>query len=328
MGCGTRRVTVPRSDVLTLLDLARLIRARQPKLFDYHLSLRDPAKVTAATQGEFLWVSSLIPAARHCTSLLMPLVRSTDKDRLVAAYDLYHDPRPFASFTVKELLEYREAQGFKAWPVYSIKKKESPFVVGADLLRQTIASSQLEERAVLDLERMRSHLRVLRSNPQLKRRLYEAWKHLEDARRISTDDVDLALYDGFVSHSDYRTLEQARRHDPALSDLKRLADRRLPELHFRFRARNYPETLTSNEMHRWTTHCHQRHLTAGFGRSNRYGPVLCRNHEPADPGTSPQCALGRSGGIRQRRTRSIDRRRGLIDCWTFVPNKVGQWGSP
>jgi exodeoxyribonuclease-1 len=67
-------------------------------------------------------------------------------------------------------------------------------------------------------------------------------------------DPELMLYrGGFLSDSDRRLLEHAHRLQPAELAKRNwdFQDRRLPELLFRFRARNFPDTLTASERARW-----------------------------------------------------------------------------
>jgi exodeoxyribonuclease-1 len=45
-------------------------------------------------------------------------------------------------------------------------------------------------------------------------------------------------------------------------------DERLPELLFRYRARNFPETLSDEENARWTLFCQQRLTDAQWGAPN------------------------------------------------------------
>jgi exodeoxyribonuclease-1 len=75
-----------------------------------------------------------------------------------------------------------------------------------------------------------------------------------ESRRPEDTDPDLMLYSGgFLSDSDRRALERLRRLSPeALAqEHPRLANPRLPEMIFRYRARNWPETLTLKEREDW-----------------------------------------------------------------------------
>ncbi len=71
-----------------------------------------------------------------------------------------------------------------------------------------------------------------------------------------TDDVDTQLYNGFFSDADRATIKIIQQTEsqnlPAL-DLT-FQDPRLEALLFRFRARNYPNTLNDSEQQRWLQH--------------------------------------------------------------------------
>jgi exodeoxyribonuclease-1 len=73
-------------------------------------------------------------------------------------------------------------------------------------------------------------------------------------------DVDEDLYGGFVGNEDRRTLQRLRSLSPqALADKRpAFADPRLDELLFRYRARNFPETLHGAELAQWQAHCVDR----------------------------------------------------------------------
>jgi exodeoxyribonuclease-1 len=90
----------------------------------------------------------------------------------------------------------------------------------------------------------------LHANKEFAQRVVRAY----GSRQFShTKDVDLALYDGFLNDADRRKLVRIRDSSP--QDLARdnfgFEDARLPDLLFRYRARNWPETLSEEEARRW-----------------------------------------------------------------------------
>ena len=81
-----------------------------------------------------------------------------------------------------------------------------------------------------------------------------------------TPDVDEDLYGGFIGNEDRRSLTRLRGLSPSQLADKRpaFADKRLDELLFRYRARNFPATLTDAERTQWLEHCaHRLHDGAG-----------------------------------------------------------------
>ncbi len=76
-----------------------------------------------------------------------------------------------------------------------------------------------------------------------------------------SDDPDLALYSGgFFDDSDKKQFVRIRKS--SAEQLSRtdfhFIDSRLPEMLFRYRARNFPHSLTAEEQTRWQMHCRQR----------------------------------------------------------------------
>ena len=74
------------------------------------------------------------------------------------------------------------------------------------------------------------------------------------------------MYGGFINNDDRRTLQRLRelRGDQLASKRPAFNDDRLDELFFRYRARNFADTLTDEELARWLQHRADRlHQGAG-----------------------------------------------------------------
>src|SRR5581483_1956799 len=84
------------SDVMACIQLARLIRKKQPKLFDYLLDLRDKAQVAALAAGgkPFVYTSGSYPSQFEKTTVVMTVV-GDQKSREVLAYDIQQDPTAY-----------------------------------------------------------------------------------------------------------------------------------------------------------------------------------------------------------------------------------------
>ena len=115
------------------------------------------------------------------------------------------------------------------------------------------------ERLGIDREHCQEQLRILSQVPDLERRVQQLWPQREEGGQA--DDPELSLYGGgFLDDRDLRLLEQARGAPPEhlgqqSFDFK---DPRLVELLFRWRARNFPETLDEEELQRWEEYRYRR----------------------------------------------------------------------
>ena len=119
------------------------------------------------------------------------------------------------------------------------------------------------------------------------------------------------LYDGFLGDRDRRLCEQVRLSDPEQlgKDAWPFDDERLPELLFRYRARNFPATLSEQEHERWQLFCQQRLTDPAFGapltlsQFNEAVEGLARSATPAQLKLLEQW---------QRYAQDVSRRVGLV----------------
>ncbi|MBN4065578.1 exodeoxyribonuclease I, partial [Desulfocapsa sp. AH-315-G09] len=95
------------SDVHATISLARLVRDRHPKLYDYLFDMRDKRKVAGSLnlreQQTVLHVSSMFPAKTGCISPVIPLAPHPTNKNGIIIFDLRHDPEALLSLDVEEI---------------------------------------------------------------------------------------------------------------------------------------------------------------------------------------------------------------------------------
>ncbi len=262
------------SDVRATIALASLIRSRQPKLFDFALRLHKKDQVAAelglpttrATARPFLHVSGMFPAERGCLAVMWPLAAHPTNRNELLAWDLAHDPAELPLLdvaTLRQRLFTRAAdlpEGVSRLPLKSIHLNKSPMVVGN--LRTLVPA--MAQRWQVDLETAGRHAAIAAALPDMSAIWPEVFK-----RPAGDDppDVDQDLYGGFVGNADRRRLDQLRSLSGAELAHARTGfdDGRLEELVFRYRARNFPETLAPEEQQRWEAHRSARLLDGEGG---------------------------------------------------------------
>jgi exodeoxyribonuclease-1 len=262
------------ADVRATLALARLVKRAQPKLWDFCLALRRKDAVigqieSAQRQGRpFLHVSGRYPVERGCLALVWPLApHPTNRNELIV-WDLAEDPAVLGRLNAAEVRQRMFTRsddlpdGVDRLPIKTIHLNRAPVVI-ANL--KTL-SPAMADRWGLDLARGLAHADVAaRIAPKLAGLWPEVFERPADEPR---PDVDEDLYGGFVSNGDRRTLQRLRTLAPDQLAGKRpeFADPRLPELLFRYRARNFPDTLSQTEREQWRQHCAARLLDGAGGR--------------------------------------------------------------
>ncbi|MBD2858705.1 exodeoxyribonuclease I [Spongiibacter sp. KMU-158] len=257
------------SDVYATIDLAKLIKSRKGKLWDYALGLRNKRQVAQLLDTEaqvpVLHVSGRLPAARFCSALMMPLALHPQNRNSVICYDLSADPQPLIDGDVDEIMRrvFSSAADLGDTPRIPLKEihiNRSPMVATSKLLDEHSA-----ERLQIDLPQARQYWQQLRNAAGLTEKLQKVFSQREFA---GSTDPDSQLYGGFIGDADKRLMDELREASPSElgSDYFRFQDQRLPELLWRYRARNFPESLNPAEMKKWMGFCRSRLREPSDGR--------------------------------------------------------------
>jgi len=274
------------SDVRATLGMARLLKARQPRLWDFCLKLRDKNAVRdeIGIGRPFVHLSGRYPVERGCLAVVWPLAPHPANRNELIVWDLAQDPRQLEGLdadALRERLFVREdelPEGVQRLPIKTIHLNKSPIVVAGKGMMKAAA-----ERWGIDLTAVQRHaVEAARIAPAIASR----WAAVFARPPVAEVDVDEDLYGGFVPDEDRRTLQRLRGLTPQALAQRRPAfvDGRLPELLLRYRARNFPETLADDERQRWHQHCAARlHDGAGGALTlARYAEIIDRLAEDAD----------------------------------------------
>ncbi len=260
------------ADVHATIAMARLIRERQPRLFHFAFNNRDKRKL--ATQlnvraaNPVLHVSARYPARLGCLAAVVPLAMHPVNRNGVIVYDLRSDPSPLLQMSAEEIrtrLYTATAdlpEGAERIPLKVVHLNRSPVIVPMGTL-----SEAARERWAMDADAERRHREALLQTPGLAEKVAEVFG--EGAAFPPQSDPDRDLYGGFLSDDDRRRCEQVRRTPPEqLGELQPGFDAsKLDELLFRYRARNWPHTLSHDERVRWEEFRWARLTEPGAGGS-------------------------------------------------------------
>lgn len=244
------------ADVRATIAMARLVRQAQPKLYDYIYGLREKKRVQAEidlqTHKPILHVSGMYPAEQGRLALVMPICRHPTNNNGVIVYDLRSDPADWLDLSAEAIRERVFTasadlpEGQQRIPLKTLHANRCPVVVSPSVL----PAEKAEEYAI-DLDRCRKHWDILMARQDLPAKLH---KVLRDAEQAKETDPDFMIYSGGFFTDKDKSLMQTLRATPA-RDLGRIdlpfQDPRLQEMLFRYRARNYPETLNEQDLKRW-----------------------------------------------------------------------------
>lgn len=259
------------SDVYATIALAKLIKEKQPKLFDWAFhkrrkqSLLPLVNEALVNLTPLVHVSGLYGAAQGYCRWILPLGFHPEQPNQLIAWRLDSDPSLWHPQSVEELLTKLYSKGLtpdERPGLVRIAINQSPFLAPP----QTLTEARALEFGQ-DPNKMETHANWLRNAPDARQFFIDCMAQPQTAEDTAEVDVDLALYSGgLISRQSQTHMGMIRTMDPMqLSALPfEFDDPRFKELLFRYRARNYPQTLTQTELETWRQHCKER-LEFGTG---------------------------------------------------------------
>ncbi|WP_137939638.1 exodeoxyribonuclease I [Chitinivorax sp. B] len=242
------------SDVLATIAMARLVKQQQPRLYDYVYKLRDKRKVgdliDLQERRPLLHVSGMYATDYGCLALVAPIaIHPTNKNEVIV-FDLRADPTPLFELDVDDIRKrlFTKADelpaGTARLPLKTIHLNKCPVVAAAKLLEPSLA-----EHWQIDRDQCEQHWRMLRQW-DLSEKLATVFNRPEHE---PINDPDRMIYSGFFGAKDKSLISRVRTSSP--TELARhrfdFEDKRLPEMLFRYRARNFRDTLSSSEAEQW-----------------------------------------------------------------------------
>lgn len=251
------------SDVEALIAVTKLIKNKQPQLYDYLLKMRDKNEikklVNLDNKQPFVYSSGKYESSYNKTTVAFPLTSGKNNNLIV--YDLRYDPSPFLNMSPKDLAkrffatwEEKQADNFEKLPVKELQYNRAPAVAPMGVLSQNDGWKKIS----LDEATITKHKSILLSTPEFAENIRSLFENREEFKKSL--DPEGQLYDGFVPDIDKIRVEAIRN-----ADAKKLADfhpdfvdERLSPLLLHYKARNFPSSLSEGETVMWEAWRSQR----------------------------------------------------------------------
>ena len=255
-------------DVEATIGLARLLKAAQPRLWNYALGRRIRGNVAALLTplGRKLCVhvSQRYSNERFCAAPVVSVAMHPEIRNRVVVADLSRDIDMLLDGDVVELkrrifgtdLTDEEERA----PIKEVVLNRCPFVAPIEVVRAADA-----ERLGFDFETIEKRRRALAGVPDLATRIGSAYRREPSAS--ADEDAEFALFDGFIDDADKAAMDslQAALATGGPWPAFRSEDARLETLALRLKARLRPAELDVREAAAWQDHV-RGCLEAGFGR--------------------------------------------------------------
>ena len=249
------------SDVDGLIDVARLLKEKQPQIFDYLFKIRSKNEVQKLVNLEnpkpFVYTSGRFKVKFEKTTVAFPIAPA--KNQNVIVWDLRFSPEKFIDWSEDQILENitadfetRSSDDFEPIAAKILQYNKCPAVAPMGVLTE-----ENRQRLKIDLAEIQKNLDVLRKNPHFAENLRSAFERrsevFQDKSSAEKPAPEARLFEGFVSKSDDIKIEAVRNStDRELADFHPdFADERLTDLLLHYKARNFPKSLSSQEKELW-----------------------------------------------------------------------------
>ncbi|MGH7234533.1 MAG: exodeoxyribonuclease I [Candidatus Saccharimonadales bacterium] len=268
------------SDVEATIELAKLIKQKQPSLYDYLFSVRlkDKAAKLVNSRQPFIYTSSHYPSTNLHTTLAVKVADNLSAPNSVLVYDLRFDPKPWLNLSPAELADawrFTKERNFKEnppLPIKTLRTNRCPAIAPAETIGSDPATLK---RLSLDLKQVEKHLKQLNDagSLQFANRLNQALEILnaeQSERYLSRKPrPDAQLYDGFYNDNDRKLLrvlhEKGENAERVRSLREKFSDHRLSQLCSFYLSRNYKRELTAKEREGWEKYLNRYLLEGGDG---------------------------------------------------------------
>lgn len=247
------------ADVYATIELAKLIKQKQPKLFNFLNQNRAKNKVS-----ELLKLGSFQPvvhisgqyAPQNYLAVVLPICQHPTNNNGIIVYDLSVNTDSLLTSSIAEIQEniFRKlAEGMTRIPLKTIHINRCPVIAPMSVL-----TPDTIKRLNLNLSLYQNNAEQLKQAKGLTEKISAVFKTPLDNKNT---DPDLAIYSGgFFDATDKKTINTIRTLTPEklANSVFKFNDARLPELLFRYRARNYFNTLSNEEKQHWLLFCQHR----------------------------------------------------------------------
>ncbi len=244
------------ADVIATIEMAKLVKEKQPKLFAYVYGLRLKREVQklldVRSRKPVLHVSTMYAAELGRLALVMPICQHPVNKNAVIVYDLRNDPGLWKDLSVEEIRRKiftprdQLAEGEQRIALTTIAVNKCPVLSSVSVLEDKLA-----RQYSIDMDLCREHWAMIQHDPVLLNKIVQVFS--EETSMVEADPDFMIYNGGFFSDHDKDLMAMIR--SVKTEDLARLdlpfRDQRLHEMYFRYRARNFRETLSEEELLRW-----------------------------------------------------------------------------
>lgn len=229
-------------DVYATINIARLIKSKQPQLWDYAINHRQKVQVSSVIkileQEPFLYTCPLFANEKGCTRPLLPLFMK-DKSSDIYCFDL-----------TMPIPENPSLSDYQNSGIVKVSINKCPFVASLKVL-DAASEKRLGYTKAWVINKAQEVKRLGVFNKEKLLGTIEPFVN-------EVQDPDVSIYSSMVSDPDKAQLSKIKKLSPEAmlkSGEHLFDDDKYHKLLWRYVARNYPKALSPEDLAKWKNFC-------------------------------------------------------------------------
>lgn len=250
------------SDVYATIAIAKLIKQKQPKLFEYFFNNRRAKSligmIDLTNLTPLVHVSGMFGAARSNCSIIAPICYQPANKNALICVDLMGDFNPLIELPATEIqkklytatadLTENEAR----IPLKSIHLNKCPILADIKTLPKNRQSLDINQEKY-----SRNHELLVTHRSMITQKVLAIFN---TSHTYPEAEAEGRLYEGFLTPQDAINVAKLRILPPAqlANHGFYFEDSRIEDLIFLYRAKHFPDSLSASELHQWQSLCQVR----------------------------------------------------------------------
>lgn len=249
------------SDVNACIELMKLLKDKKQKILDFLFFYKTKKNILFLIKNtkinSFVYVSSFFGSEKKFMSIISIIFFHPENRNIIIFFDLSKNFSILLNFLKNVKMDKWTLEVFFSLGINFIYINRSPVLVPQSFLRNIdyLRLKIDKEKYYLNFRNLNNHIFFLKK--KLLNFFLEEKNFFKNKNpKYKSFNVDESLYDSFFSFSEKRAINLIQ-SSSSYEELKKIKfkSKRINDLFFNFRGRNYPETLSEDEKLIWKNKC-------------------------------------------------------------------------
>ncbi|CAL4325913.1 exodeoxyribonuclease I [Buchnera aphidicola] len=243
------------SDVYATIELAKLIKKKQPKLFDFFFKYRKKNElyklINVKSFTPIIHVSNYFGSQRNNISCILPLLWDEHNKNILISIDLFKNIKKLITFCKIMSIDNVSSKNLFDLGIILIYLNRCPILAPIESVRKEDTN-----RLNFNIDLYKRRINLIKKNYFIVNFIKKVLLKINSNSKQHSN-VDLQIYDAFFNLYDKKLIKKVSSTEPSFLNKIQLEfkDIRLKKLFFRYKARNFFYILNKNEKKKWLNYC-------------------------------------------------------------------------